>query len=162
MKVETLYMETLDKHFRKLTASVFQKHGFAQGEVLSHWPEIVGEQVAAISTPERIRWPRGHEEKSGGTLNVKVQAGRGLDVEYAAAGIVERVNRFLGYQAVTALKVTQSHNFTRTVKAKIPQPIASPQVLDRVARVEDIDLQAALTRLGASVSVQNPRSPQAK
>lgn len=155
-------METIDKHFRKLTAPVFKKHGFAQSDVTTQWPQIVGEQTAAISTPERIRWPRGMEDKASGTLFLKVQAGRGLDVEYAAAGILERVNRFLGYQAVSALKVTQSHDFKKASKLKRVPLEASPVVLAQVAAVEDTELQLALARLGAGVSAARTRSPQAK
>lgn len=155
-------METLDKHFRKLTAPVFKKHGFAQSDVTAHWPQIVGEQTAAISTPERIRWPRGMEDKASGTLFLKVQAGRGLDVEYAAAGIIERVNRFLGYQAVSSLKVTQAHDFRKAVKTKTIALEPTPAVLAKVSTIEDTELQLALARLGAGVSAALPRSPQAK
>ncbi len=155
-------MQTLDKHFRTLTAPVFKKHGFAQGDVLSHWPQIVGEQAAAISSPEKIRWPHGKDAKSGGTLHVKVQAGRGLDVEYAAAGIVERVNQFLGYQGVVSLKVIQAHNFRPSIKVSRKSPEPDATTLARVAPVTDPDLQAALARLGAAVAIQTPRSPQVK
>jgi hypothetical protein len=155
-------MQTLDKHFRKLTEPVFKKHGFAQGDVLAHWPQIVGEQAAAISSPEKIRWPHGKDAKSGGTLHVKVQTGRGLDVEYAAAGILERVNQFLGYQGVVALKVVQSHDFRPSIKVARKAAEPSPAILARVAPVADIELQAALARLGAGVATLTPRSPQAK
>ena len=155
-------METLDKHFRKLTGPVFQKHGFAQGDVLSHWPTIVGAQIAAITMPEKIRWPRGQEEKQGGTLHLKVQAGRGLDVQYASAAVLEKINGFLGYQALSAIKLIQDHNFQPQVKATRPVPAPTASVLARVAPVSDSDLKAALARLGAGISAPAPRSPQAK
>jgi hypothetical protein len=155
-------MQTINKHFRNLTAPLFKKHGFAQGEVLSNWPQIVGDQVAAISKPDKIRWPRDSEGKSGGTLHIKVKAGRGLEVEYLASGIIERVNAFLGYGAISALKVLQAHDFRTSVRSKIAIPVAPPDVLARVAPVADPDLAAALTRLGAGISAQTPRSPQAK
>jgi hypothetical protein len=155
-------MQTINKHFRDLTAPLFKKHGFAQGDVLANWPQIVGEQVASLSRPDKIRWPRDSEGKSGGTLHIRVQAGRGLEVEYLASGIIERVNAFLGYGAVTSLKVLQAHDFRSSIKTKITQPVAPATVLARVAPVADPALAAALTRLGAGVSAQNPRSPQAK
>jgi hypothetical protein len=155
-------MQTIDKHFRKLTEPVFRKHGFAQGDLLAHWPQIVGEQAAAISSPEKIRWPHGKDAKAGGTLHLKVKAGRGLDVEYAADGIIERVNRFLGYQGVVALKVVQSHEFRPSIKISRKPVEPTAAILARVAAVADPDLQAALARLGAGVSAVTPRSPQAK
>jgi hypothetical protein len=155
-------METLDKHFRKLTAPVFKKHGFAQVELLAHWPEIAGAPLAAIAIPEKIRWPRGNEEKSGGTLHLKVQAGRGLDVQYATHTILERVNRFLGYQGVVALKIMQTHEAFTKIKVKATVPMPSPQILTTVQPVVDTDLKSALTRLGAGIAAAQQRSPQAK
>jgi hypothetical protein len=155
-------METLDKHFRKLTAPVFKTHGFGHSDVTGNWSAIVGEQIAAISSPERIRQARPGENNARGTLVVKVMAGRGLDVEYAAAGILERVNRFLGYQAVSVLKVMQVHTLPRASKTTPPPLVPDAVVLARVSNVQDPDLQLALARLGAGVSAMFQRSPQAK
>jgi hypothetical protein len=158
---DTPQMETLDKHFRKLTETVFKKHGFAQGDVLSHWPQIVGHVLASISVPDRIRWPRGTEDKQGGTLHIKAQAGRALDVQYAAAAIIEKVNQFLGFAAISAIKVTQG----TLPAAQAEKPTSDPStqaVLGRLSQVEDPELKAALARLGAGISAQNPRSPQVK
>ena len=40
-------MERLDKHFEKLTKASFARYGFAFGELMSRWPEIVGETPSA-------------------------------------------------------------------------------------------------------------------
>ena len=153
-------MQTLDKHFRKLTEPVFQKHGFAQGDVLSHWSTIVGEQLAAITRPEKLR--QGQTEGAGATLYLKVQAGRSLDVEYAAQSIMERVNTFLGFRAVTGLKLSQVHGLLLVPTLKPVAPAIPDTVSARVAPIADPALQAALARLGASVSASKTRSPQVK
>jgi hypothetical protein len=155
-------METLNKHFRTLTAPAFKKHGFAQGDVLAQWPIIVGDKLARISRPEKIRWPRSGDEAQGGTLQLQVLAGHGLDVEYAASAIIEKVNQYLGYQAIKALKVRQAHGLTAQAPAATAVPEPSADVLNRVSTVEDKDLHAALARLGAGVFASTPRSPQAK
>ena len=73
-------MDTLDKHFRGITKPVFERYGFGHGELLTHWPEIVGEALAEHCEPEKIRWPRQSGEKAqqaGGTLFVTAAPGRG-------------------------------------------------------------------------------------
>lgn len=157
-------METLDKHFRQLTQSVFQKHGFAQQDIVSHWPQIVGEGMASCCCPERIRWPRSSsdsagERVAGGTLHLKAAAGRGLEVQHAVPLILERINQFLGYQAITAVKVVQGYEPAPGRTAKKP---AKPLPLKSIPEIDDPDLQAALQRLGAGVAASSPRSPQAK
>ena len=39
-------MERLDKHFEKLTKASFARYGFAYGELMARWPEIVGETLS--------------------------------------------------------------------------------------------------------------------
>ena len=97
-------MERLDKHFEKLTKASFARYGFAYGELMARWPEIVGETLAQYCEPEQIKWPRGAGEtaqKLGGTLVIRAEPGRGLDLQYQSHQIIERINQFYGYGAVT-------------------------------------------------------------
>ncbi len=127
-----------------------------------HWVDIVGSNIAAVARPDKIRWPRGITEKTGGTLHLQVQAGRALDVQYATHNILEKVNRYLGYQAVVALKIIQTHEVFSTQKPAPTVVQPSTAVLQQVAPIKDRDLQSALARLGAGVAAQVSRSPQAK
>jgi hypothetical protein len=155
-------MQTLDKHFRKLAGPVFQKHGFAQGDVLAHWAAIVGSDFALIAQPDRIRWPRGQDGAGGGVLHVKVAAGRVLDVQYAADTILAQVNQFLGFQAVTSLKTLQTAGNLRTKAKPAPPPLPDAATLQQVEAVSDPPLQEALARLGMALKTHKTRSPQAK
>lgn len=151
-------METLGKHFRTLTAAAFKSHGFAQGDVLARWPEIVGGSIAAAARPERIRWPRsaGGGQAQGGTLFVKAMAGRGLEVQQAVPLIIERINRFLGYGAIMAVKIQQSHEVPGETTAKpAAQALAEPP-----KGIAEPGLAQALQRLGGGVKARSPRSPQ--
>jgi hypothetical protein len=153
------HMETLNKHFQTLAGPVFAKHGFAQGQVLSRWPEIVGADLAAFCAPEKIRWPRGANAQ-GGTLVVKAMAGYALDVEQSIPLILERIRQFLGHGSVQAVKVQPSHSLP-PVKLKAAPPAEAPAHIKAATQaVADPDLQAALLRLGAAVSAEKPRSPQ--
>jgi hypothetical protein len=155
-------METLDKHFRNLTKSAFKTYGFAQGDVLAHWPQIVGEKLAQLSTPERITWPRGQDEKQGGTLYLKVNAGRILDVDYAAASIAEKVNRFLGYAAIARIKTSPRHVVPSPPSERHVKVQPDEVMMSRLTNIDDDDLKSALARLGAGLAAEQPRSPQPK
>ena len=105
-------MERLDKHFEKLTKASFARYGFAYGELMARWPEIVGGALALHSEPEQIKWPRGSGEnaqKLGGTLVIRAEPGRGLDLQYQTHQIIERINQFYGYGAITSIKIMQGH-----------------------------------------------------
>ena len=68
-------------------------------------------ELAAVSAPERIRWPRGAGEeaqKQGGTLVIRAAPGRALELQYEASRIISRINSFFGYGAVAEIKVMQA------------------------------------------------------
>lgn len=158
-------MDTLNKHAREITRAAFARHGFAQADIAASWPEIVGEELAAHSAPERIKWPRGSGEaaqKSGGTLVIRAAPGRALELQYEAPRITARINGFFGYGAVSGLKVVQATgNLRKLPPAAAPLP-EKPVCEQELARLDDSPLKAALERLGRGVARNRRSSPQAK
>ena len=161
-------MERLDKHFEKLTKASFARYGFAYGELMARWPEIVGEALAQHCEPERIKWPRGSGEnaqKMGGTLVIRAEPGRGLDLQYQTHHIIERINQFYGYGAVTSIKIMQGHVVnTKLLKNKdISLDSKTEKALEtHLESIADEKLKQALHRLGAGALARKTSSPQDK
>ena len=161
-------MERLDKHFEKLTKASFARYGFAYGELMARWAEIVGEALAENCEPERIKWPRGSGEnaqKLGGTLIIRAEPGRSLDLQYQTHQIIERINQFYGYGAITSIKIMQGH------LAKSKPLINKDNIIDdkteealslRLQSIADDRLKEALHRLGAGALAKRPISPHEK
>lgn len=155
-------METLGKHFQHLTKAAFERHGFAQADLLSQWQAIVGDEVAAIARPEKIKWPRQAEagQRAGGTLIVRAEPGRSLDLHYHTTRMMNRINQYFGYEAVVAVKImaaTGAGTPPETTKSAVDPATIRPQL----SGIEEPDLQDALSRLGAGI-IAKSRSPQAK
>jgi hypothetical protein len=158
-------METLDKHFRLLTKAAFEKHGFQSADLLSHWPVIVGDGIAALCLPERIAWsrPRQAGDAPAGTLTLKSAPGRALDIQYQAEVVRERINAYLGYAAIAKVKVVAG-------QAAIPSPTAragasaatapAPPLPESFQQLEDDGLKQALARLRDGILTEKTRSPQ--
>ncbi len=161
-------MERLDKHFENLTKASFARYGFAYGELMARWPDIVGEALARHCEPERIKWPRGSGEtaqKLGGTLVIRAEPGRGLDLQYQSHQIIERINQFYGYGAVSAVKIMQGHvSHSKPQKNKdIPLDSETAKALEtRLESIADEKLKEALHRLGAGALANRPASPHNK
>lgn len=157
-------METLSKHFREITKAAFARHGFAQADVVANWDAIVGGELAAVSAPERIKWPKGSGEeaqKQGGTLVIRAAPGRALELQYEASRIISRINSFFGYGAVSAVKVIQAQALPQGRPAPTPLP-EKPVCEQSLAALEDGPLKAALERLGRGVAGSSKSSPQGK
>ncbi len=85
--------------------AAFRRFGFVQSSVVTRWPEIVGPRHAQVCMPEAIRFPPG--EKSGGILQLVVLPAHAPLIQHVIPEIVERVNRFFGYSAVSKVKLRQ-------------------------------------------------------
>ncbi len=116
-----------------LTKKAFEKHGFAAATLLTDWETIVGRELASYTVPERLKWPRmtGSTEadpdgpRPGGTLHLRVDPARALDVEYRARQIAERINAYFGYRASRAS--ASSRRPCPKSRAQRPESRANPR-----------------------------------
>jgi hypothetical protein len=156
-------METLGKHFQSLSKAAFQRHGFAQADLLSQWAAIAGNDVAAICKPDKIKWPRraNPDDRGDGTLVVRASPGRSLDVQYQTPRLLNRINQYFGYEAVTAIKVVQSTGLDDPLPHRRVAAQPDAAIYARVEAIADDELRQALARLGANIAA-NGRSPQPK
>lgn len=154
----------LHKHVRRATRKAFERHGFAYAEILAHWREIVGEDIAAFCAPERIRWPRmnaqhaaSNRRKLGGTLVIRVTDGRAVELQHETSRIIDRVNTYYGYEAIIGITLVQGPlPVQATAAAKRPSLDAGQErkLEQTVEHVENESLRRALTRLGRGAMAQ--------
>src|SRR5215470_1085195 len=101
-------------------ADVFARQGFMSCEIVTHWDDIVGQEIAAIAEPIRMQWIRSRDadESPPATLVLRVEGPAALEIQHASGVIVERVNRYLGWQAVGKLALRQAPLVRRRHKAQ--------------------------------------------
>jgi hypothetical protein len=139
----------------KTIADALARQGFAQTGVVTHWPEIVGPEIATHAEPLRLQWPRAvHEdEPEPATLLLRVEGPVALEIQHLSGAIIERVNRFFGWRAVGRIAIRQAPLARRQVK-RVRTPPDPAQVARLAATLPDIaddGLRQALARLGAAV-----------
>lgn len=161
-----------------LTKKVFQKHGFSSAALVADWTEIVGPNLARQCLPERLKWPRAAKpalspedddtphanaksaRQTGATLILRTDAAYALEIEYASAQILERINAFFGYRAITTLKIVQgplcdtcdaTPTITPSRRQRFDNPDVARAVDATISEVEDEGLKAALSKLRQSV-----------
>lgn len=149
----------------RLTQKAMQKYGFSTAALLTDWAAIVGKDMAAYTSPQKLVWPRAPEVygetpaeqagRPGATLFLKVEAARALDIEYKRAQIVERINGYFGYRAVAELRIQQAP--IAPLAPSKPRDVIAPKA--RVAGpgvdlggIRDEGLRAALERLQQGIA----------
>src|SRR5581483_9802569 len=139
----------------KTLDQAFARQGFASTELVMRWTEIVGAEIAAHSQPEKISWPRPVEGEPAqpGTLLLRVEGPTAIEIQHLSGVILERVNRFFGWQAVAGLRLRQAPLSRRQAPAPAPKPdaAAAARIAADLTGIADEGLRAALARLGAAV-----------
>ncbi|MEO6581670.1 MAG: DciA family protein [Sphingomicrobium sp.] len=132
----------------KVGDPAFRRFGFVQGAVVSRWGEIVGERYARVSSPESIRFPTGR--KSGGVLTLLVEGAHAPLMQHLTPLIIERVNRFFGYEAVNRLVFRQGRQPAAPQSPDRPALRAVPKELgEGLRQIVDPELRACLEALAA-------------
>ena len=131
--------------------SAFKRFGFVQASVVSRWKEIVGDRYGEVSSPESIRFPAG--KKSGGTLTLLVQGAHAPLIQHLGPMIIERVNRFFGYEAVAKVVFRQGKLPAAAPKRarKVPAPLPS-DLGEGLRAIADPELRACLTSLAGHIA----------
>ncbi len=134
--------------------AAFRRFGFVQSSVVSRWDEIVGPRYADVTAPEMIRFPAG--QKAGGTLELVVEGAHAVMIQHVIPEIIERVNRFFGYDAVA--KVKMRHGQVQRAEPR-PKVSAAPvlrapsaELGDSLREIADPELQAVLQNLAKSLA----------
>ncbi|MBE0454642.1 DUF721 domain-containing protein [Roseovarius autotrophicus] len=144
---------------------VSESRGFAQTRLLTHWPEIAGEAIAAVARPIDISYGR---QGMGATLTLLTTGAQAPMLEMQKEGLREKINAVYGYNAIARIRLTQTApvgfadgqaDFTHKRRTATPPP--TPETLARagaiVAPVTDDSLRAALERLAQNVLTRSTK-----
>jgi hypothetical protein len=146
----------------RLLDPVARARGFATTALLTEWPAVVGAELARFTMPDKVLWPRRHEDGSdasgqsafraeGATLVLKVEGPRAIELQHRAEQILESVNAYFGYRAIAQLRFLQAP-ITRAATPPPATPLPVDEtVLPRPAAFADKGLVQALMRLGTGV-----------
>lgn len=133
--------------------TAFRRFGFVQSSVVTRWPEIVGPTHALVCAPEAIRFPPG--EKSEGILQLVVSPAHAPLIQQVIPEIIERVNRFFGYNAVARAKIRQGAvKPPRGEERAKPPPSLKPipmELGDSLRDIGDPELRTVLESLARSL-----------
>jgi hypothetical protein len=141
----------------KVTQKALEKYGFPAAALLTDWPAIAGPELAAYTSPERLRWPHRPEAEEasteGATLVLRAEGPRALELQHGIAQLKERINTHFGFLAVTDIRILQAPVANR------PQPRPARPQAQRASipavEIPDDRLRDALERLQGSVTARN-------
>ena len=92
------FKDTLPTKIKK----IINKKGCIFPEILNNWKYIVGKELFDICYPNRFK---SSNKVRGSTLEIMVNRGSEVDVEYSKKQILNKLNSIFGYVAVDKIKI---------------------------------------------------------
>lgn len=159
------------KNIRPLVQKILGQNGIMQVEMLGHWEEIIGHDLAAYCFPEKIDFRA--NQRSDGVLHLLVPSGAfALEIQHRETQILAKINTYFGYKAVSSLKIRQDAQFDFDVMRK-SKPLKNNEPLlvsdDEKNYIQEVTndvqnehLKEILIKLGYSVFNENNKSDNKK
>lgn len=142
-----------------LVQQILGKNRVLELEMLRCWEQIVGEELAQYSLPQKITFRK--NEKNNGTLLLEVLSGAfAIEVSQRIPNIIEKVNVFFGYSAISEIKIIQIGNIEMFQVAKknavnVKKSLVTEQedfyITQLAEEVKSSELRQAVERLGHAV-----------
>ena len=145
-------------HISPVVGPALAARGLSETSLVSHWPEIVGQDIARFCRFERLNWPpRGAKTDPvaahpPAVLILRIDGAFAIEAQHLSWLIVERVNAHLGWRCVGKLAFRQGPLPQPPAPRRVTAPSEAALAQARAAcGVEDEGLREALVRLGARV-----------
>lgn len=133
-------MKSIKAVVNRVVNPIAKKRGIIHGKIILEWEKIVGPQYAVFCAPLKIVFRQGY--RTYGTLHVKVNPSHALLLTHSKELVIEKVNTFFGYPAVSALKIMQipftHRNLSQTLNV-VKTPISRERVLSDCPPQERLD-----------------------
>jgi len=133
--------------------------GFAEAGLITEWAAIVGQDVARMSRPVQLAFPRG--ERKGGVLTVECGGAAALELQHLKPQILDRINSHFGYGAVAELRFKQgstpvkARSRSKVRDSKPPTATEIAETTAALAAVPEGEIKASLMRLGLAIRQDN-------
>ncbi|WP_435256926.1 DUF721 domain-containing protein [Thioclava sp. FR2] len=135
-----------------------ETRGFAVARLLTHWAEVVGEDLARTTVPVKVGYGR---EGLGATLTILTTGAQAPMIEMQKDRLREKVNAVYGYNAISRIHITQTAPtgfaegqvaFQPAPKVpKAPDPTILAKAAETAAPIQDPGLRSALEALAQNI-----------
>lgn len=134
---------------KKIAEPLLGSSGRLQGMLKIYWRDIVGEEISACCRCGKV----GRLQDGTHQLQVEVHSGHAILLQHQLPEMKERIHNFLGYAAISSIKLVQ----VPLVKAEVATRLKTQQaetLLPSLQNIEDDEMRQALASLGAGLPFQ--------
>ena len=141
-----------------ITQNIIGKQAFVEIEIILNWEKIVGRSLSDFSLPQKTVFKK--NERNNGKLYIEVASGSfALEIKHKERIILDKINTYLGYNAISELAIIQNLNlnFSRINKdiQQLKKTLVSQNeeiyIKDIVNGLDNEELKKTLVSLGINI-----------
>ena len=134
------FKNTLPKDVRK----IISKKGHIYSETLDNWRSIVGDDLFKVCFPKSFK---NSNRLSPSYLSIMVKRGHEIDLEYSKNKILNKLNSYLGYNAVEKLKFISFESNESNFKDKIFKNATNNKYKEKISKIKNDKVKESLIEL---------------
>ena len=134
------FKNTLPKNVKKIIG----KRGHIYSETLDNWRYIVGDELFRVCFPKSFK---NSNRFSSSYLSIMVKRGHEVDLEYSKKSILEKLNSYLGYNAVEKLKFISFESEELKLKDKITKNATNNEYKEKISKIKNDKVKKSLIEL---------------
>jgi len=134
------FKNTLPKSVKK----IITKKGHIYSETLDNWRYIVGDELFKVCFPKSFK---NSNALGSSYLVIMVKRGHEVDLEYSKKSILEKLNSYLGYNAVKKLKFVPFESEETELKEKLNKDATNNEYKEKISKIKNSKIKKSLIEL---------------
>ena len=141
------YFKKIGETLPKILEKKLKKANFIEISIIKNWKEIVGDDIAKHCWPIKITFS--NENNLNSKIIIKVERGWSLEIEHKSYEIIDKLNQYFGYKAISKINIIQNfdEDIVETKKNIIKKRITKKNYSKEISNIKQSKLQKALLKL---------------
>jgi hypothetical protein len=118
---------------------ILKKDGFVYFEIIKNWKNIVGEKMYKDVVPFKIK-----KINNENILSINVNKNIMIEIEYSRDQIIEKINSYLGFNAINKIQIISKDPSYELKKKKI---VLSENILKKINEIKSNNLKEIFLKL---------------
>jgi hypothetical protein len=118
---------------------ILKKDGFVYFEIIKNWKNIVGEKLFKDTAPLKIK-----KINNENILSINVNKNIMIEIEYSRDQIIEKINSYLGFNAINKIQIITKDSSFEIKKKKI---ILNENILKKINEIKSKNLKEIFLKL---------------
>ncbi len=123
---------------------ILNKKGQIFSQTLDNWKYIVGDNFFKICYPKSFK---SANRMSLSVLSIMVKRGHEVDMEYSKKEIIEKMNKFFGYNVVENIRLITFEGDQQIFKKKKSEDVANSQYIKKISNIKNSKIKNSLLEL---------------